>query len=174
MKSTLMRCGIALTVALIGSTACGNSNDPGDAGGNGTCNVTLSGAQTASLDCSAATVAWSAEDNVTLVGVLPDDHVPLVIISFGVPGQPATTSYHNGDAGVVIALAVSDGTNGWTAATEDGGGTTGSATVTITSLSTTVSNADGKVYAAHGTVTATLQPDPSTAATGTVTLNATF
>lgn len=76
-------------------------------------------------------------------------------------------------SGVITALAVTNGSDGWQTAGGDGPAI-GSATLTITSVSTMTSDADGKVYVAHGTITATLVADPSTTATGTVTLTANF
>ena len=165
---------ILMALALAATGACGNSSDTGG-GGNNNCNVTLSGAQTASLDCLAPTVVWSAAENMGAVGIEPDGP-PRVLISFGVPGQLATTSYHSTDPGLTVGLSITDGTNTkqWLAGAAVGAPATASATLTITSLSTTSSNADGKIYAAHGKVTATLEADPASSATGTVTLNATF
>ncbi len=173
MTSTLMRREIALlTVALICRPARGSFTETGNDAGNGGCTVTLSGARSASLGCSAATIGWSAAGNAT-GGAIAGTGSPRVLISFRLPGQLATRSYHNTDAGAVIMLAVSDGTREW-GANVGGAAMTGSATLTITSLRTTTFTADARIYAAHGTLTATLQPNPSTHATGTVTLKATF
>ena len=174
MTSILTRRAVALlAMTLIGATACSSSTDDDGGNTNGKCSVTLSGAETASLSCSAATAAWDATDNLTALGILPTGS-PLVIVSFGLAGQPATKTYQDTEPGAVVAIAISDGTKGWVASVGGGEPTVGSVSLTITSLSTTVSTADGKVYAAHGTLTATLQPDSTTSATGTVTLRATF
>ncbi len=171
MSSTFMRQIALLTVTLIGAAAWGSSTDTGNAGGNGGCTVTLSGAQAASLGCSDASIGWSAPDNATGFSI-PISGPPQVIISGRLPGQPATKTYHSSDGAVVLGLVVSDGTNAW--GTGVSGTTINSATLRFTSLRTTISAAKARTYEAHGTITATLAPDPSTPAAGTVTVNATF
>lgn len=172
MRATSM----ILAAAVI--TACGGSDGTGPSGatGNssGTCTITLSGAQTGSFECSNVLAAWTSDDNITHFGFISTGGTATAIASIGFPGKPFTATYKDTDAGAGAAVVVRIGNSGWEADVAEASAKMGSYALTISSKSTLSSAADGEVYTVHGTLTATLDPDPSTDASGTVTLNATF
>jgi hypothetical protein len=178
MKATLTRCQMALvTVVLIAAAGCGSSTDSGDGGGNGDCTISLTGAQAASLDCSSALAIFAADENASVFTISNTAGSPGVLVTIKSPGEPGTTTYHSGDAGELGSVVVNGGTSAWAAVTADPSSQTaaaGSFTLTISSESTLSSDVQGKVFRVHGSLAATLPAVPSSAATGTVTLNATF
>ena len=154
--------------------ACGGSDGTGPGGGGGNCSITLTGAQSTSLDCSQPLAAWTSADDLTDFGFTVTTGSPTVVVSISFPGRPSTRSYNNTDTGAAAALAVDAGGPGWQAGIAEASPNIGSYTLTISSLSTLSSASDGIVYQAHGTLTATLEPDATSGASGTVTLNASF
>jgi hypothetical protein len=187
MKTISMRRSIvAMTLSLAAVVACGGSDNTGPDGsggtgiggnngsGNGACTITLSGAQTGSFDCSNVLAAWTSDDNITDFGFISSGSSANIVASIGFTGKPSKTTYKDTDTGAGAAVAVQIGSTGWTAGVAEASPKTGSYALTISSMSVLSSAADGEVYTVHGTLSATLDPDPSTGASGSVTLNATF
>jgi hypothetical protein len=170
---------IALGVMFIALSGCSSSSgtDGSNGGGESSCTITLSGAETGSPVCSGITAVWTTDDNQFLYGFFNNGGATTVIVSLGRSGEPTKTTYRNTDTDLIGSAVVQDGDNSWVAQSADTSSDTqaaGSFAVTITSVSTTVSTSDGKVYALHGTFTATLPPAAGTGSTGTVTMNVKF
>lgn len=178
MKVRLMQpSAYVMTLAVAAMVACSSSDNTGP-GGSGSCSITLSGAQTGSPECSGVTTIWTADENKFVFGFFTSLAAsPAVIVSVSAPGEPTARTYQLTDTGELGSAVVTNGNNSWLAQTDDpaaGSAATGSYTLTISSISTITSAAEGKVYRAHGTFTATLQADAQSGTTGTVTLKATF
>jgi hypothetical protein len=170
---SMRRWATMLPLALVATAACGGSDGTGP--GSDECSITLTGAETGTAACSNVLAAWTSEDNLFDFGFTSaGGSVNTIVVSVGSTGKPATKTYHSTDAGAGAGIAVTNGTNGWQAGVASASPAIGSYDLTISSLSTIASAADGEVYRLHGKLVATLEPDASTGATGTVTLTATF
>ncbi len=173
-RHTMLAVGAVIGVL----SGCSSDNGTGsDGGGTTGCTITLTGAQTGSPPCSGVTVIWTSDDNKFAFGFYTATGDTTVTGSLAAPGEPAKTTYQSTDATLLGSAVVDNGENGWLAQSADPSSDTpavGSFTLTITSLSTMVSNSDGKVYTAHGTFTATLPASTDTGATGTVMMKVTF
>ena len=176
MSSTLLRQVALMTLTLTcAGVACGSPTDNSD-GGNGSCSITLTGAQAASLDCSVL-VTFGVNENTSVLTLINTAGSPDVHVSIGSPGEPTAKTYHITDTGVFGSILVTSGTSLWLAVAPDAASqspASGSFTLTVSSLSLLTSDALAKQYRAHGSLTATLPSEAPSTATGTVTLNATF
>lgn len=174
MTSILMFRAMSLMSAALNCTAaCGHSTG----GGDGACTVALTGAQTGSSKCSNVLAIFARDSNFSAVNFSNTGGSPVVNISIRFPGEPATKTYRSADAGEVASVMVNlNNTSVWAAVVDPSSRkpVVGSFTLTISSMSTLSSAGRGKVLQVHGSLTATLPSMPSTAATGTVTLHATF
>ncbi|MGH7523335.1 MAG: hypothetical protein ACREK8_03425 [Gemmatimonadales bacterium] len=158
--------------------ACGSHGTRADAqvaGGGTTCSIVLTGAQSGSPPCSDdRTAMYGIKEQTTLVGFSSNDSLPGVMIAIKFVGAPATKTYRSSEAGASQGIMVRRGNMRWVAQ----GGTQdhplGSYVLTLTSVKEVPFATDVKGYDVHGTITATLQPDPGTGASGTVTLSARF
>ena len=177
MNSTLRRAELALLLmTLLGPAACGSSTD-GNGGGNGACTIVLTGAQTGSYDCASVLAIFASPSNLSAVHFSTSGSSPVVNVALQLPGELTTKTYRSTDTGAIGSVVVDlNNTSAWTAVADPSSQTplVGSYALTISSVSTLSSDASGKVFRVHGSVTATLPSLASTAATGTVTVNATF
>ena len=153
---------IALVTASVG---CGDGNSNN---GNVGCTVTLTGGISASPACTSAVAAYTQATNQSAITVLTTGTTPTVAATIAFTGTLHTGTYHGTDAGAVGGIAITQGANSWSAVA----GGNGSITVTLTSVSTVSSTAQGTAYLVHGTWDATV---PSSAQGGTaITFHATF
>ncbi len=168
MKASWM---MLAAVALL--TACGGSDSTGPGGDNGNtndaCTITLSGAQTGSPSCREFSATWTSDDNLTVFGIDPSDASSPVVGTLDLSGEPTSKSYDSAGGLTAFLSVTADGDRQWVA-----GASLGSYTLTLTSVRVTSSSASLKLYAVHGTLTATLEPADGSNASGTVTLNVTF
>jgi hypothetical protein len=163
--------GISLAVAAAFITACGSdsgNNGNGNNGGTNSCSMTLSGAQTGTIACTAGDPVLERSENnsefqFTTTGT------PTLAAFVKVPGATAAGTYQF--SGVAFGtVTLTNGASQWYAANGSGG----TMSLTITSVTTTSTTSTLIAYKAHGTLTATLAPVSSTAATGNVTVTLTF
>lgn len=169
---------VGRTLACTFVAACGSPGTKADAqvaGGDTTCSIVLSGAVTGSPACGDdRTAMYGIKENTTMVGFSSTDSLPGVMVAIKFPGVPTTKTYRSSDAGASQGIMIRRGSMQWTAqggAQERAGG---SYVLTLTSVKEVPLATDVKGYEVHGTLTATLQPDPDTGATGTVTMTARF
>jgi hypothetical protein len=182
MTSTLRRAEVALLLmALLGPAACGsstdNGSDGGNDGGNSACTIALTGAQTGSYDCASVLAIFASDSSLSAVDFSTSTGSPVVNVALRFPGELTTKTYRSTDAGAVGSVVVNlNNMSAWIAVVDPSSQTpiVGSFVLTISSVSTLSSDANGKVLRVHGSLTATLPSLASTAATGTVTVNATF
>ena len=167
-----------LALALVVIAACGGSNDINN-NGQGTCSVTLSGAQTGTYDCQAMLGAFSSTDNKSTAGAgTTGSTPPTVSLAFAFAGDLHTGTFKDTDAGAIGITSVQTATNAFWAS-EVGQSNSdpkrGSYTLTLTSTGTRVAGNGGAAYlAVKGTLTAVLEPVSGTGSTGNVNLTATF
>ena len=164
----------ALACTLI--AACGiRSASATAAGDQSPCSITLTGAKIGTFDCYAnAFAAYAIRDKTTQLALRSKANPAQVMIGIKFPGIPTTKTYKSSDAGAAQQVWVGDGNAMWVAQgiTEDHA--IGNYAMTLTAVKEIPYASDAKGYAIHGTITATLQPDPDTNARGTVTLTARF
>jgi hypothetical protein len=142
------------------------------------CTMTLSGAVTGTFAC-VASVSWSASTSTGVVAIVAPHAAPLQSVNVAIerPGEPKTGTWKDGDEGVVAGLVVQprgEPRKAWTASAGPKGEHQGSFTLTLTTVAPGTTTKDGKGYDARGSLTATLTPERSTRAAGTVTLSARF
>lgn len=163
-------------------TACGsNSSENGPSGGsdsgnngipslsNGT--FTLSGAVSGSVACSQAVATWVPSADLTGINLGGASDEVGVIVAFNVhfDGKPAAATYTYGDPGISGTATIAKGAYLWSTDFE----TTGSYTVTITSLGEPQKNyLDNLDYPVHGTAHASIPPGGSVS--GMIELDARF
>lgn len=163
-------CTLAVACGSHGRTAAAQA-----AGDGATCSIVLSGAVSGSPACAEdRTAMYGIKERTTLVGFASNDSLPGVMIAIKVPGVPTTKTYRSSDAGASQGIMVRRGNMRWTAQGGPQDHPAGSYVLTLTAVKEVPLASDVKGYKVHGTLTATLQPDPGTGATGTVTLTATF
>ncbi len=168
MRMSIVAAAVGAALGL--SLGCGKSA-PTSPGSN-TCSVTLSGSLSGTYNCAPASTAWSSSNNKGGFGF--NVATPAISVAIGWTGEPAGGhTYRNTDAdasgGASVTTGSGAGTQAWEAAA---GGSAGSYTLTLTSVSNTINVSGGKAYTGHGTVDATLVP--MTGQSGNITLHATF
>jgi hypothetical protein len=175
-RNTTMRVTYIFALAAVAAIGGCSSSAGGDDNANSTgCTITLTGASTGSPACTPIGTFWTSDDNMTAFGFVPDLSDPGALVTISFTGQPSTKTYRETDPGTVAAISISSGASQWAMQTaSDGTPASGGFTLTITSANTITSAADARTYQLHGTLTATLPAVAGTAATGTVTLKATF
>jgi hypothetical protein len=183
-------------VGVLGVAACGSSggsgvDSGGAAGSDGAAStdaddcsadsmITVSGALTGTRSAPAAASHWSVPNDNGVV-LVDAQFGPSFLSgwSFTFNGKPTVgTSYTEATPGLSCVVTAADPatpTNVWIARKGvSGSPDQGTCSLSITSLSPTLVQADVTQYCAHGTVTATLPPKPGGTQSGDVTLMATF
>lgn len=167
-----------LSAAALALAACGGSSGIGN-NGQGTCSVTLSGAQTGTYDCQAGLGSYSTSDNKSGFGAGTTGATPPTLaFAFVFAGDLKTGTFKDTDAGANSAVTVQTASNAfWSenVGLNNSDPKRGSYTLNITSTGTRVTGNQGAAYlAVQGTLTAVLEPVAGTGATGNVNLTATF
>lgn len=165
-----------LSVAAAVIAACGvrsaGASVPGD---QSPCSITLSGAKTGTFSCADSRMAvYGVKEGKSQMLVRSNDGQGFITIGIKFPGMPAAKSYKSSDAGAAEGIWVGNGGARWVAKGNTEPGAVGSYVVTLTDVKEIPYATDAKGYHIHGTATATLLPDPDTAAKGTITLTAKF
>jgi len=161
--------------------ACGSSSDttsPGGSSGAG-CTLTVSGATTGSYGCTSRSASSSDTTGLGYVMMgygIVGQTIPVIGVSFTFPDVPMPGTFTDADvdAGTTARISVTAGDDAWAAIDGTPALATGTYTLVLTRATPTKVAAEGVVYAVSGSLDATLPPVPSTAATGNVTLHATF
>jgi hypothetical protein len=171
-----VRIRYVVALAAAAALSCNKATAP-SGGTSATCTVTLSGAVSGTYDCKPATTLWSSGDNTGgfSFGVAVSGTRPAIAAAIQWVGQPKDTSYTNADSAAQAQIIVTtSGNQVWTATVGQGLATTGSYTLTFTSVVRNGSSAGGEGYAADGTLNATLPAVTSSGASGVIILTATF
>jgi len=172
-----MRARVAAVAAAAAVWGCGKSATAPTPGQTTSCTVTLGGAIAGTFDCRPAVIGWTSATNTTAFGfsVTATATAPDVVVSVSWSGRPAVRAYASSDSaaqGVAEVLAA-PGVE-WLASRGGAGAPQGSYTLTLTSVSDTVATSRGEAYLVAGTLTATLPAPPTSSASGSITLTATF
>jgi hypothetical protein len=160
-------------MAVVAAAGCGSSTTDDGGNSNGACSIKLTGAVTATYACTVpAFAAYTPGDGESAIGFSYTAGTSnTVAVAIGFTAQIAKGTYTNATSTITGGVTVTNGSNSWYAIA-GGGTTTGTFTLTITSLTTLGSTTSGTSYTAHGTLTGTLPPTAGTGAS--VTVNATF
>jgi hypothetical protein len=148
--------------------------------------ITVAGVLTGTRTAPAASSSWATASNMGLV--LSDANFGasgasfLAAWSFIFMGQPQPGSYTDATPGLTCVVTASQApgeagaTNVIWQANKGMSGTPdqGNCALTLTQVTATLTQSSQTQYCAHGSVQATLPPKPGGAATGTVTLTASF
>jgi hypothetical protein len=165
----MTKLGVVLFGCLVAMACGGNQGTDGGTGGgtttggtggnNSGCTITLSGAVSGTYGCDATpTASWSnagspaneAELTFGFNLASPDPSRPSVNVGVGFAGEPTTTkTYSNTDTGARQGVHVTTPSQDGFSDVANG---IGSWTVSFSSVTTTSTTADGKVYAVHGTL----------------------
>ena len=164
----------ATAVAVATLAACGSSTSPtGNPGESSSCSITVTGGPVpGTYDCKPATTVWASANNTG--GFSFTVASPAITVAIGWTGEPTGGShYRNSDAGAKGGVSVTSGSG---ASTQAWGATVspahGAYDLYFTGLGNTLTTADGKAYAADGTLSATLVP--LTGQSGNITVSVTF
>jgi hypothetical protein len=139
----------------------------------------VSGATTGSYGCTSWLASASDATGLGYVamgyGTVGQTN-PVIGVSFTFPDAPTLGTFTDADvdAGTTARISVTAGADAWAATAGTPAPATGTYTLVVTRATPTNLTAEGVVYAVGGSLDATLPPVPSTAATGNVTLHATF
>jgi hypothetical protein len=147
-----------------GSTSDADSGNP-DGGGSGPCTVTLSGDVTKTLSCTLNAVYDVSSGNAGVSLSVGSE----VTMAFTATGELTAGTYGWAESVDQGGVVFEGGASAWTVNKTDA---IGSSQFVISSVATTFQGASGKVYAVHGTVTASL--NAANDAGAGVTLSATF
>jgi hypothetical protein len=140
--------------------------------------MTLGGAVTGTFAC-VASVSWSASTSTSVAAIVVTRAAPLQSVNVAIehPGEPKAGTWKETDEGAVAGLVVQpqgEPRKAWTASAGAKGARQGSYALTLATLAAGATTPAGKGYDAHGTLTATLAPDRTTRAAGTVTMKVQF
>lgn len=140
------------------------------------CTLVYSGGATASFPCT-VTAVFDQKSNRSTVVVAPSAQQSVQIMtSVWAPGELKVGTLTGTTTGVGFSAIYQQAGGAvlpsWLATNQ--GAATGSLSTTITSVTTTTTFTGGHAYAVHGSTTGTLPSIPSTGASGTVTMSATF
>jgi hypothetical protein len=157
-----------------GGTAGADGGDGGDpdSGGSVPCTVTLAGAVTKTIACTTS-AAFDSQGNTSGVGITSPaiaDGVPEATFAIEVAGELAATTYTWATSTTQGGTVYEGSAATWAV---NSGNAQGSSAITVSSANVIFTSADGKLYAAHGTVTATLIDQSGTGAAD-VTMTITF
>jgi hypothetical protein len=183
-----MRLG-ALPILSLAVLACGArpsrskvSSDCGNpVGRTRSCAITLSGALTSRVRCSVEPL-YEGLNGEFLLRLSVESSSPErvggpVSVAVGFRGEPRLTTYRNTDPGAKSMMYAYSNTylEEWSEIVAGPGPRQGKHALTITSLGTPFCLSSSKAYPQiQGSLDATLPPSPSSAASGTVSLHATF
>ena len=174
MKRTIFAAASTLVFAACGGTGIGPG---GTIGQSDHCSVTLTGAQNGTYDCKSALAVWDSNKNETSFAFTVSEAgtTPQITVVISFKGEPHSGTYASTDTGVTggATVSISAGSAGWVG-TSDPGSPQGSFSLKFTGVSTAYTASSGKSYTTAGSVDATLPAISGSAATGTVTLHATF
>lgn len=131
-----------------GSTSGGGST--GSSGGG--CTITASGAVSKTVSCTAS-AGYSGSDDKSSVAI--NAMGTEFVIALSADGELSAQTYDGSNGEVTANVIENGGQTTWIASTTDG---EGSASVVITSVTTTAQSGGDSVYAVHGSATATLVP----------------
>jgi len=166
----------SLPLALLGLAlaGCGGADDSGDDSGGGSCSITLSGAVTATLECTSAVLYDEGVDAV-LFGLTVQQSMPTAGANVLVAVPAETGTFTDADCIDCLFAAYTDVADGPAWAMQTMPTMQGSFSVTIDSLGE-ASSADGTTAYpyAQGSATAVLPAVEGSGATGTVNLSAEF
>ncbi len=170
-----MRLRVQLLVAAL--VACGGNTQLQSA----RCGVTISGALSGSFDCKPALTEWTSGDDtgVFRFNLDPNTTVSVLYVGVGFAGEPRVNTYRSSDVGASSGILINapganvdDGRRIWSAGKlGNSSTTTGSWTLTFTSIPASAPQQGGKIYDGEGSLDATLV---SAADAGPITLHAAF
>ena len=143
------------------------------------CSIRLRGAIAATLACTAS-VTWNESKNLGAVSLTVAQPAPLQIVNVTLarPGPPAVGSWKGSDRradGAVVVAKHGSPLPSWLASSAgDGIPAQGAYTLYVSTLTSSADTSYGRSYVAHGTLDATLAPQPKTGANGEVRVRASF
>ena len=170
-----MRCVITVAAALL--VGCGTTSTSPTAGTNGAATIALSGAQTGTFTANNVVAAWNSQSTQGAFGmsVLQAGATPAIVVAITFPGEPHTGHFLNTGTGASAGISVNpSGSIFWAATGSAASGAQGSYDLNLTSVSSAVTVSGGKTYTVSGTLDVTMPAVSGSAATGTVTMHATF
>ena len=172
----------AMAIVSLVVVGCGSSNNPGGSGGAGGaggaggsgCSITLSGAASATLACT-ATGAYATNDNTSAVSLTTSQTNGLTA-AVGWTGQFTAGTYKESDSNAMTGISYSNASHQiWLVSAGGSGPPQGSYTLNLADTGSPVTGQNGTGYTGiHGTLDATLPAVAGSGSTGTVTLHATF
>ena len=160
----------SLPIALIAAAAgCGSSIDLSSGLGSCSMQVTVKGGAAQSVSCIAEGVSGSTHAvNISMTGSLPDVSAAGLLITLAAPPTAGTYGPANvADSGGTVALKNTNAK--WVESQNQG-----SFQVVLTTVTAVGTQQGGTAYALRGSMTATLLPQPGTAASGNATISASF
>ena len=173
-----LRIGLA-ALAIVAICGCGGKSSttaPSGGNNNNPSDIILTGSVAGEYTTAVFVGAWDHTNNVGGVAAQVTGSTT-INIDLGFTGDLTTATYKSTDAGAAGAISVvNTATNlTWTATASTANQAQGSYTMTINSTGTPVTQNGDKAYTGlHGVINATLPALPSSGASGTVTLQATF
>jgi hypothetical protein len=142
-----------------GGNTSGGTTTGGTGGNTGGCAITLAGALSGTYTCDATpTASWSNVGSPTNEAQLSfganlastDPSKPMIVVGVGFAGEPMTsTTYSSTDTGARQGVQVTTSTQ---SGFSDVAGGIGSWTVSFSSVTTTSTTNEGKMYTVHGTL----------------------
>jgi hypothetical protein len=169
---------IVMAVAVLAAVNCDKSATPLHPGVSSFCTVALSGAVTGTYDCQAASVTWSSADSLGTFSfsVAGSGTTPGIGVTIAWPNEPIVgRTYANSDSAAQAVLAVTtSGGQTWKATVGGSTAAAGSYALAFTSVVINLREPNGNLYAAEGTLNASLPAVSTTGATGVVLLSAAF
>ena len=185
-----MRLFRALPILLLAALACRARTPPppnpgSDCGTpavrNRSCAISLSGALSSRVSCSVEPVYEGLNDEfllrLSVESSSPERVGGPVTVAVGFRGQPRVATYKNTDPGAKSVMYAYSSTylEEWSETVAGPGTPQGKHALTITSMGTPFCLSSSKTYPQiQGTLDATLPASPSSGASGTVNLRATF
>jgi hypothetical protein len=143
---------------------------------NTNASITLTGAQTATLQSTDMAVVWNSTNNKGAYNLSQTAVTPGIVVGISWTGEPVVGHFKNTDAGASSAMTVNpNGTlNYWTASVGGTSAAVGTYDLNLTKVSTYTSVSGGKTYNVSGTLDVTMPALAGTGATGTVTMHVVF
>jgi hypothetical protein len=172
-----MRVVVGVLIAGLAGAACRESGTPPPVPvGSDSCRVTLSGAMTGAYDCTPVATAWASSGDAGVFSffVAPVATTPDVEAIIAWSGEPHAGHYLSAAAGAGGGAGVTTADSRAWSAMAGGAGPRGSYDLAFTSVTYAQTIPTGKLYAAHGTLRATLSAEASTGALGDITMMVTF
>jgi hypothetical protein len=166
---------VSALAVLVGCGSTDGSNTPGD-GSIAGCTLTVSGGTSGSYPCSLRVASWSSLSDMgqIILGRIATADTPSISATVTFPGEPRAGTYSDSDPDANTRITVTSGTAYWTMTVGASAPKRGSYTMVLAQVAATKEAGDNQIFAASGTLDATLPAVPGTSATGDVTLHANF